>query len=155
MTLRNIILFAISISLIIPVCTIAQTRLATPLSLQAAPLPINLDSLVMLRVDFASGIGLEKVPGNQTIRIIAPDVLLILEQFSITEENVLPFIPGFNEADTTLYHADGYSYRAPNYSNSVKITMYVPSRKAELIEILSTTSPITNVIELRKSKPLD
>lgn len=120
----------------------------------AAPLP-NADSTIILRLDFAYGKGLQKEQAGKRPRITSASARLVMQQFGVIDSDVSAFMPGFNEADTILYHPDGYSYRAPNYAHSVVMQYKQASRKMELVNALSAISEIYSVREILKIQPLE
>jgi hypothetical protein len=115
----------------------------------AAPLP-NTDSTFMVRLDFRYGEGLQL--GNPP-RITLPSARVAMQQFGITDSDVSAFMPGFNQADTIMYHPDGYSYRVQNYAHSVVIKCQQASRKTELMNVFATVPEIHTVRELPRPQP--
>jgi hypothetical protein len=124
----------------------------TPRLRSTSSLPSGSDSSFTLRLDFRYGQGLQKGQGGSPTRIILPSVQTIMQQFSITDNDVVEFMPNFNEADTIMYHPDGYAYRATNYAHSVKMKCSQASRKAELIGALSLIPQIYYIQELQRPK---
>ena len=110
----------------------------------AAPSPIT-DSTFMVRLDFRYGEGLQM--GNPP-RITLPSARVVMQQFGIADSDVIAFMPGFNQADTIMYHPDGYSYLVQNYAHSVVVKCQQASRKTELMIVFATVSEIHTVREL-------